>query len=285
MKIQNVVLAAALGLSFAAPAFAEGELLGTKALNDRIDDIETDVSDDMARSVDTARFGNPEHRPGLSGGVSLAYSGQSGNSDDQDFTLGLRLRHAQGQLVQSLNMAIDYSESTADGASSSTATTKDVFGVYDAAYYFNDKFYGFAITRFKTDGLAADAASPADAYKQDGFIGFGPGYRVVNNESMTWRVQAGVGVSYLKDGLDNSTTETGYLAASRFYYRINENVFVSNDTDVLKSDTALRVDNDFGVNVKLSDKFSTRVSYLSEYNDSRAIKTDNKVGVSLVMGF
>lgn len=281
MKFQNAVIAAALTLSLAGPAFAEGELLGTKALNDRIDDIETDVADDMARSQDTARFGNPEHRPGLTGGVSLAYSGQSGNSDDQDLTVGLRLRHAQGQFVQNLNMAIDYSESTAEGATSSKATTKDVFGVYDAAYYFDDKFYGFALTRFKTDGLAATA----DEYQKDGFIGFGPGYRVVNNDMMTWRVQAGVGVSYLEDGLGDSTTETGYIAASRFYYRINDNVFVSNDTDVLKSDTALRVDNDFGVNIKMTDKLSTRVSYLSEYNDNRAIRTDNKVGVSLVMGF
>jgi putative salt-induced outer membrane protein len=285
MKIQNAVIAAALTLSLAGPAFAEGELLGTKALNDRIDDIETDVSDDMARSYDAARFGNPEHMPGLTGGVSLAYSGQSGNSDDQDFTLGLRLRHAQGQIVQSLNMAIDYSESTADGATSSSATTKDVFGVYDASYYFNDKFYGFALTRFKTDGLANEADDPSAAYKRDGFIGFGPGYRVVNNDTMTWRVQAGVGVSYLQDGNGDSTTETGYVAASRFFYRINENVFVSNDTDILSSDTALRIDNDLGVNVKMTDRFSTRVSYLSEYNDSRAIRTDNKVGVSLVMGF
>ena len=62
-------------------------------------------------------------------------------------------------------------------------------------------------------------------------------------------------------------------------------MFLTNDTDVLDSDTALRINNDFGVNVKLTDTLSTRISYLSEYNDSRAIRTDNKVGVSIVMGF
>ena len=56
-----------LALVLAAPAFAQGELLGTKALNDRVDDIAEDVSDDMARSEDVARFGNPEFRPGLAG--------------------------------------------------------------------------------------------------------------------------------------------------------------------------------------------------------------------------
>ena len=45
------------------------------------------------------------------------------------------------------------------------------------------------------------------------------------------------------------------------------------------------INNDLGVNFKMSDAFSTRVSYLTEYNDSRAIRTDNKLGVSLVYGF
>jgi putative salt-induced outer membrane protein len=277
---QNALLVAALGLGLAATsAYAEGELVGTKALSDRLDDLETAVEDDFERSQDAARFSNPEFKQGLSGSASLSYVGKTGNSDEQDFALGLRLRHAEGAFVQTLGMAIDFSET--EGA----ATKKDVFGIYDANYYFNDKVYGFALARFKKDGLAVDAAIPGEAFAKDAYLGFGPGYRVINTPDMTWRVQAGIGVSYLEDGLGNSTTETGYLAASRFFYKINDNVFVSNDTDLLKSDTALRIDNDLGVSVKMTDTLSTRISYLSEYNDSRAIRTDNKVGLALVLGF
>lgn len=277
---QNALLVAALGLGLAATsAYAEGELVGTKALSDRLDDIETAVEDDFERSQDAARFSNPEFKQGLSGSASLSYVGKTGNSDEQDFALGLRLRHAEGAFVQTLGMAIDFSETEG------SATKKDVFGIYDANYYFNDKVYGFALARFKKDGLAVDAAIPGEAFAKDAYLGFGPGYRVINTPDMTWRVQAGIGVSYLEDGLGNSTTETGYLAASRFFYKINDNVFVSNDTDLLKSDTALRIDNDLGVSVKMTDTLSTRISYLSEYNDSRAIRTDNKVGLALVLGF
>ena len=35
----------------------------------------------------------------------------------------------------------------------------------------------------------------------------------------------------------------------------------------------------------MTDAFATRVSYLTEYNEARAIRTDNKLGISLVMGF
>lgn len=264
-----------LALALAVPAFAQDELLGTKALNDRVDDIAEDVADDMARSQDVARFGNPEFRPGLSGSASLGYSGKTGNNESQEFSAGARMRYASGSWVQNVAIALDFAEDN------DQKTKEDVLGVYDASYYFNDRLYGFALGRVETDGLA----STAQDTKTDAFVGFGPGYRVVNTDDMAWRVQGGIGVSYLKDGTDNSTTETGYIASSRFFYKFNDNVFATNDTDVLYSDTALRVNNDLGVNFKMTDAFATRVSYLTEYNEARAIRTDNKLGVSLVMGF
>lgn len=269
------VAVSALALMIAAPALAQGELIGTKALNDRIDDIDEAVADDMARAEDSARFANPEYRQGFSGSASLGYSGKTGNNESQEFSAGARMRYASGPWVQNIGLALDFSDD--DGVK----TKEDVFAVYDANYYFNDSFYAFVLGRVETDGLAATAGD----VKTDAFLGFGPGYRVVNTQDMTWRVQAGIGVSYLKDGLDNSDTETGYIASSRFFYKFNDNVFATNDTDILYSDTALRINNDLGVNFKMTDRFSTRVSYLTEYNDSRAIRTDNKLGVSLVMGF
>lgn len=262
-------------LAFAPAVFAQAAITGVEQVADRIDDVETAVADDMARSEDAARFANPEFRPGLSGSASVGYSGKTGNSKSQDLSAGIRLRYAQGNLVQTLGAALDFQEAAG------TKTKEDILAVYDANYYFNESFYGFVLARLESDGLASTAAD----IRRDGFLGFGPGYRIVNTADMAWRVQAGIGVSYLEDGLRNSVTETGYLAASRFFYKVNDNLFFTNDTDVLKSDTALRVNNDLGMNVKMTDTISTRVSYLTEYNDSRAIKTDNKLGVSLVFGF
>lgn len=267
------VAALALALSTSG-AFAQ-DLLGTTALNDTLDDIDRDVEKDMARSNDASRFGNPEFRPGLSGSASLSYSGKTGNNESQDLTIGTRLRYAAGPMVQTLGLALDFQEAT--GA----ATKEDIFMVYDANYYFNDQFYAFALARIQTDGLATTATD----VKKDAFIGFGPGYRVVNTDQMTWRVQAGVGQSYIENGVGASTTEGAGIVSSRFFYGINDNMFVTMDTDVLKSSSALRVNNDLGLNVKMTDAFSTRVSYLTEYNDSRAIRSDNKLGVSLVYGF
>lgn len=284
----GVLAIAAAQVAFAPAAVAQVAITGIESLDDRLDDISDDIADDMARAEDAARFGNPEFRPGLSGSASLGYSGKTGNNESQDITAGVRLRFAQGQFVQTLGAALDFAESN------NTATKEDVFAVYDANYYFDDSFYGFILGRLKTDGLATDPDLAWDGTgedpragntRRDAFLGFGPGYRILNSPDVTWRVQAGIGVSYLQNGLGDSTTETGYLAASRFFYRINDNFFVTNDTDVLKSKSALRANNDLGLNVKMTDAFSTRISYLTEYDESRAIRTDNKLGVSLVFGF
>ena len=287
MKAIKLVSASVLALSVAVPAVAQDNLAGTDALNDRIEDIETDVAEDMARAEDSARFAFPEYEQGLSGSASLGYSGKTGNNESQDFALGLRLRHAAGPLVQTIGAVLDFSENSVE------KTKEDIFVVYDANYYLNDRFYLFGLARLEQDGLGdtlttedvANGVTLAEKVQRDAFVGVGPGYRIINSPDMAWRVQAGIGVSYLKYGDDASYTETGYLAASRFYAKINDAVFLTNDTDILSSDTALRANNDFGVNFKMTDTLSTRVSYLTEYNDSRAIRTDNRLGVSLVLGF
>ena len=259
----------------ASTVMAQSRITGIRDLNDRIDDIEFDTQRDIRRAEDNYRFGNPEQRQGLSGSASLSYTGTSGQNDSQDFSVGARLRYEQGQIVQTIGVILEYSEFEED------STQEDVFAVYDLNYYINDQFYLFALGRVQSDGLAETALEN----KTDGFLGFGPGYRIVNNDQVSWRVQAGVGVSYLEDGLDNSDTEVGYILSSRLFYRVTDSFFVTNDTDILSSDEALRVNNDLGANFQFSDRFVTRVSYLADYNDDRATEYENKLGISLVYGF
>lgn len=277
MKLNYCIALAVAGASALAggAAVAQTDLTGVQSIDERIDDIDRDVQIELNRSYDPFRDGSAESRNGLSGSASLGYTGKTGETDSSEFSLGARLRFGNGPFVQNIGAILDFSESD------SVKTKEDVFAIYDANYYINDRFYGFVLGRVKSDGLA----DTADDVKTDGFIGIGPGYRVINTPDLAWRVQAGIGLSYLKDGEDNSETETGYIASSRLYWRMNETFFVTNDTDVLSSDSALRINNDLGFNVKMSEAFATRVSYLTEYNDSRDTRSENKLGVALVYSF
>lgn len=277
MKVSDLVAVAAAATATIAgtAAFSQTDLIGIESVDDRIIDIDRDVQNELERGNDPFRGGNPESRDGLSGSASLGYTGKTGETDSSEFSLGARLRFASGPFVQNIGAVLDFSES------GSLKTKEDVFGIYDANYFINDRFYGFVLGRVKSDGLA----DTFDDVKTDGFVGVGPGYRIINERDLAWRVQAGIGLSYLKYGNDNSETETGYIASSRLYWRVSESFFVTNDTDVLSSDSALRVNNDLGLNMKMSDAFATRVGYLTEYNDSRATRSENKLGVALVYSF
>ncbi|WP_435167166.1 DUF481 domain-containing protein [Falsirhodobacter sp. 1013] len=307
LKIAGVS-ALALMIGAAAPVFAQtaaDSIVNPNAIDDQIDQQRFDVQQQFDRSNDPLRYGTTGAREGLTGSASLGYSGNTGNDEGQSLNIGARLTHNAGPWTQNLSFLMQFEED--DNESSK----EKVFGVYDGIYNFNDRVYGFVMGRVVTDGLAddvedqeaedffdvtdADDLTPAqrdeiieNTVEQDAFIGIGPGYRIFNREDLAWRVQVGVGQSYLKYGDGESVSEVGYVLSSRFFWSINPNVFVTMDTDALNSDEALRVNNDLGVNFKISDAFSTRVSYLSDYNEARGgsqERTDNTLGLSLVYGF
>lgn len=299
--MKNVTLLAgttALLTALALPAFAQTEIAtgadatGISSIDDRISDIEDDVTDNFDRSADGDRFGPADRRQGLFGSMSLQYSGSTGNSEAQDLAVAGRVSYNQAPFAQSVGLAIEFGEND-----NGDKDEESVRGIYDAQYFFNDRFYAFALGRFEVDGLVDgvadyagdDVAEELTDLRRDGFLGFGPGYRIINTESTAWRVQAGIGVRYTQTGQqyleDTSDTETGYIVSSRLYHRINDMFFITNDTDYLTSDANDVATNELGLNFRMSEQLATRVSYLTEYQSDREIRTDNTLGVAIVYGF
>jgi putative salt-induced outer membrane protein len=318
-KITLLTGSAALMAALSAPAFAQTEIAagadatGISGINDRIIDVEDAVQDDFDRDNDAARFGNPDRREGLFGSLALTYAGSTGNDESQDFSLAGRVSSNQGPWQQSVGMLIEFGEDEEGDKDKEEVST-----IYDGAYYFNDRFYAFVLGRFSIDGLAngdrlgeddiEDVRDDLSDFARDGFIGVGPGYRVINTEQTAWRVQAGIGYRYTQTGAqksgfdlvdtdddgtlervsveDSSDSGLGYIVSSRLYHRFNDMVFITNDTDYLSSeDSDDVITNQFGVNFQMSDQLATRVSYTTEYQENREIRTDNTLGVSVVYGF
>ena len=287
--MKNITLltsTAAILAALSVPAFAQTEIstganaTGVTAIDDRITDVEDAVQDDFDRQADPDRFGPADRRQGLFGNMSLTYSGDTSNDDtnedEQDLSIAGRVSYNQGAFAQSVGLVIDYSESDGD------TTEEDVAAIYDAQYYFNDRLYAFGLGRIETDGVATAGEKDRDA-----FLGFGPGYRVINTENTAWRVQAGVGVRYTRNVGEDSETEVGYIASSRFYHKFNDMIFITNDTDYLTSDANDTLSNSLGLGFRMSDSLATKISYDTDYDkpDNGDSVTDNTLGVSIVYGF
>lgn len=272
--ILRVASVSALALLIAAPSFAQTALVGNKALDDRIDDIQDDVSEDVADGEDADRFTTNRYAQGWTGSVSLGASASNGNTDTGDVSLGGRLRYGDGPWNHSFGIAYEYSDENGN------QTKNQAYATYEANRYFTDQFYMFGIANASYDEFGTN--------KIDTFLGFGPGYRAINTKTQTWRIQAGPGVRYIEDQFNVDTTEFAGIASSRYFVRISETAFVSNDTDVLFSDKDTVVTNDLGVTVKVTDRLATRISLLTSWNSDPAptkVSTDNTLGMSLIYGF
>ncbi len=273
-KSLTLATASALALMIAAPSFAQSVVLGIDDLDDRVEDIERDITREMDKAQDKDRFGNNQFAQGWSGSLSLGLSATEGNTDTADLAVAGRLRYGSGPWNHTWGFALEGAEDN------NVRNKEEAFVTYDVNRYVTENAYIFGVGTVRYDGFSTN--------KWDAFLGVGPGYRIVNTENTAWRVQAGPGVRYIEDQRGKDTTEFAGIASSRLYQKINDMAFLSNDTDVLFSDDNTLVVNDLGVTFKLSKSLATRTSLRTEWNSDPLPgrdDTDTSFNVSLVVGF
>ncbi len=281
-KTTNVFVAATIA-SFVGGAAMAQQSIFTDPTEDRIEDLQEDIDDDFERDVEV--FGNEGRALGFTGSISARGTATSGNTDSTDIGVGTQLGFFDGVNGHKLALSYVYGEDDAG------VTTEDsLFATYDYTRDFSTNFFGFAKIQAQYDGEAEDGA-----FEDDAFVGFGVGYRIFNSPDMQWSVQAGPGyrVANLSDpeGVFDTVTdfdEAALSLSSDYYTRISPTVFVTNDTDILSSESDTSVINELGLNVSMTDQLALRTSLLTEYHTDPlgdADDTDNTFGLSLVYTF
>lgn len=271
----KLLATSALALLLAGQAHAQAtNLTGVERLDDRIDDITEDAQDDLEEGDDVDRFSTNGVPQGFRGSAALQFSAANGNTDTGELSGAARMTYGMGDWSHSFGVAAEFGEANGD------RNEEKFFATYEGARAFTPELYAFGTGRFEYDGFAT--------VERDAFIGGGLGYRIFNTPDLAWRVQGGPGLRYteLQDGTDD--TELAGIFSSRVYYGLTDTVSLTNDTDVLTSDINTLVTNDFGVNFRVNDTLSTRISYRTEFNDDPLPgfrNADNTLGLSLVVGF
>nr|WP_319249658.1 DUF481 domain-containing protein [uncultured Celeribacter sp.] len=269
-------LAALMLVMASVPAYAQSTTVfnNVDAVDDSVDALEEKIQDEFDDARDSRQFGNGSGRLGWYGSVSMTANATSGNSDTADIGIGSRFGYGDGVNGHDFALSYQYSED----ADESTANT--LSAAYDYTRMFNPNFYGYGKIRTKYDEFSS--------YETDSFIGLGVGYRVVNTPDMTWSLQAGPGWRYAEvadDTLADNIDEVAGSFASKFYYDLGNGMFLTNDTDVITSETDTAITNELGFNVSLNGPLAMRTSLRTEYHSDPLDgydKTDNTLGVSLV---
>ena len=272
---KNVFIVAAIAAIIASSASAQNLIGRDTVAGDLNEDLIEAIEDDAERELD--RFGNEGRPDGFTGSVALRGIAQSGNTESVTIGIGTDMNYVFGP--NGIELQLNYAYSDDDDS----ASEESLFYGLEYTRDLNPQFFGFA----KVQG-SADSATDAQ-YETDTFVSFGAGYRVFNDDNIQWSVQAGPGYRFaeLNDISDGDVDEGAFGVSSDYAHKLTETVFVTNDTDVIWSESDTAVFNDLAVNVSMTETLALRTSILTEYHTEpgTAEDTDNTFGVSLVYSF
>lgn len=212
---------------------------------------------------------------GWAGEGSLSAGTTSGNTETTDLGLGVDMARKAGIWTYGVEAAADYGE--IDGFE--TRNRYMLAGNIDRLI--NDRLFGFGRVSYESDQFTG--------FDSRAFVGGGLGYSIYDNDTTTWSVRGGPGVK-IDEVRTTGETETsfGAVARSEFGYAFNENVSLSNNTDVLYSEESTQLSNSIGVTAALSGALSARVSFDVRYDTNPPIgfeDTDTATKIALVYGF
>ncbi|SFA87604.1 putative salt-induced outer membrane protein [Poseidonocella pacifica] len=255
---------------------AQSVFTGTDQATDRNEDLRDDIEDDFDRDLDA--FGNTGRATGFSGSLAFRSSIASGNTDSADVGLGTDFGYYDGLNGYELQLNYAYAEDDGD------TTEESLFYDFEYKRDFGDRWYGFAKVQGTVDEFSA--------YESDTFVGLGAGYRVISTSEVEWTVQAGPGyrVASFDDFLDevDDIDEAAFSMSSNYSNRINEQLVLTNDTDIITSESDTAVINELGLNMSMTDTLALRTELNTEYHSepqSGFDDYDNTWGVSLVYSF
>lgn len=272
---KNVFIAAAIAAIIASSASAQTLIGRDTVAGDRNEDLIEAIEDDAKRELD--RFGNEGRPEGYTGSVALRGIIQSGNTETTNIGIGTDMNYVTGP--NGIELQLNYAYSDDD----ETDAEESLFYGLEYTRDLNPQFFGFA----KLQG-SADSATDAQ-YETDTFLSFGAGYRIFNEADTQWSVQAGPGYRFaeLNDVTDGNVDEGAFGVSSDYAQKLTETVFVTNDTDVIWSESDTVVFNDLALSVAMTDTLALRTSVLTEFHTEPgdAEDTDNTFGVSLVYSF
>lgn len=204
----------------------------------------------------------------------------TGNTKTSDLSAGLKLKHVEGGWTQAVELAGEY------GKTNSTETRNRITAAFQVDRSFSDNLRGFGRVTYEKDAFSG--------FNNRYSAGVGVAYDVIKSEPTSWTLQGGPG--FRRDEIKGralplpaiaARTEDSFavMAGSRFKHKLNDNVSLSNDTDVVYTNTTTQIVNDLALTFDISGNIQGRVSYGVRHDTSppRGFeKTDTTTRFSLV---
>ena len=208
----------------------------------------------------------------------------SGNSDNTGVTLSLALNRSGIDWTHRLRATADYQRSNG------RTSREQLLVAYEPRYQIRQDLFGYALAQYESDRF--------QGFDSRYSVSGGLGYKLIDSKTAQLSVKAGPSwrrVDYLDGTSDNAF---GALAGMDFDWQLADRLKLTQDANLV-ADTggsaAIFVDSTStsvllttGLEAKVSDALSTRLSYSVDYDSnppSGAVSTDTQSRFTLVYGF
>ncbi len=208
----------------------------------------------------------------------------TGNSANTGVTAGLALTRTGIDWRHKLTGRADYQRSNG-------VTTRERFqAAYEPNWLINDRLFAYALAQYERDQFQGFSARYA--------VSGGLGYDVITEDDITLSVKAGPAyrVTEFVDG--RSESRIAALFGVDFDWSITDRLKLTHDTNataetggsatVIIDSSNTSVDLVTGLNAKVSDNLSARISYAVEYNSNPppgSVETDTQSRVTFIYDF
>lgn len=189
------------------------------------------------------------------GAFSAGYT--TGNTETTDAGFAVKVKHVGGFWTQQGEFSADY------GETDNVSTKNRLYGAGQVDRIFGKKLSGYTRATWERDEFSG--------FENRYFVGLGLGYKAIDNDATKWTLEGGPG--YKIDEVRATATtpadredSVGARAGSRFKHAFNDKVSVTNDTDVLYSNTSTQTTNSLALNAALIGRLSARVSLDVRYD-------------------
>ena len=206
------------------------------------------------------------------GTASLAARFDSGNSDRQDYVLGLTVERALAGW--GFEAKTEYAYSEVDGAVGRDEFLAGARGERELG----ERWTAYAQADYEQDQLSG--------FDWSGFLGAGAGYRAIDRERADWTLRAGPGARFI-DQNGQVTTEAALNLGSDLALQLTDALAFASQTDVLIADSA-RADQLFTLSTGLGELWSLELKYRYRYEfepEPGFENADQRTDLSIVREF
>lgn len=208
------------------------------------------------------------------GEATLGGSVISGNTEGKAVNAGLKLDRVMGKWEHGFRLAADYSENF--GAT----TQQRIVANYNTKWFAWERGYVFGLLDFEYDDFLLFDYRLSEAV--------GVGYRVLQNDRMTWDLEGGPGARQTKFAEGGTENEFIFVLGSDYDYQISEGLKFTNDTSVFIGSQRTTFNNIAALTAQLTERISGRISFEAQHDTSvplPQVRTQTATRFSIVYGF